>query len=311
MTRLRFAQISDIHISVLGDHHDMLSGRSAEFLAEIIADLNQIEDLDFVLFTGDIFDQADPTEFDQFRRIVGSLTKKYYVIPGNHDRRPTDRREGLTRREFARQFNPQFQARPETPEAQVGYWSITIKPGVQLIGLDSVIDEDWGGRIDSLQIEWLQSELITHADKLILLAVHHPFHRLSPIDDEPAWTNFVCDNGPEMLTLLDDYPQVKLVLTGHHHLTSADFLGRRLHLACPAISIYPCAYRLLRLNQQSDNSWQIEWQTVAATDPATIAEAREIMKEVWLDVGFGPDFVESYLRQVAGDPEDRQSSAIL
>jgi hypothetical protein len=38
-TNLHFAQISDIHISSLGDHHDMLSGRSADFLTDIFTEL--------------------------------------------------------------------------------------------------------------------------------------------------------------------------------------------------------------------------------------------------------------------------------
>ena len=311
MTHLHFAQISDIHISSSGDHHDMLSGRSAGFLADILADLNRIEDLDFVLITGDVGDTADHSEFDRFQQVIQVLKKPYYIIPGNHDRRPANRSEGLTRHQFAQQFNPQVGARPSTPEAQAGYWSLAVSPQVQLVGLDSIKDEDWGGIVDASQMEWLAGELDKLTDKLVIVAVHHPLHKLAPIDDDPYWHRFVCDSGPELLTLFDNYPQVKMVLTGHHHLTKVDRLGERLHLACPAIAIYPCAYRTFRLTQQSDGAWHVEWQTHSAINQATIAEARETMIGACQKVGFDNDFVQEHVAIAMGNEFDRNGTTLL
>lgn len=303
---LHFAQISDMHISSRGDYADILAGRAIDFLDEVFAGLNQLEALDFVLFTGDLFDTPSSQNMALFQDVIQMLRKPYYIIPGNHDRRNAADAEGLTRHEFAYLFNPQFKDRPTTSEAQVGYWSVMVKPDVQLIGLDSIRDADWGGIIDARQIDWLKGELESQADKFIILAVHHPFHPLAPIDHHPDWGNFVCDNGPEMLALLDQYPQVKLVLTGHHHQTKADLLSRRLHLACPALTVYPCAYRTLRLARLNNGGWQIKWQTHPATDEATIAGAQERMIKAWQKVGFALDFVETHARSAWGSEWDRQ-----
>jgi 3',5'-cyclic AMP phosphodiesterase CpdA len=308
---LHFAQISDIHISSVGDYEEMLSGHATGFLTTILAELNQQDDLDFVLLTGDLFNTPTEENVALFLQAIRTLRKPYYIIPGNHDRRNLDETEGLSRREFARRFNPQFQARPAAPEAQAGYWSITVKPEVQLIGLDSIRDEDWGGIIDAAQMDWLEEELKTHADKLIILAVHHPFHPLAPVDNHPDWRNFVCDNGPDMLALLDRYPQVKLVLTGHHHQTKTDLLGRRLHLACPALCVYPCAYRTLQVTPPDGNDWKIEWQTYSATNEAITTTARERMIRAWQGVGFDPDFVEVHARLAWGSERDRQGTVNL
>lgn len=311
MTDLHFAQISDIHISEAGDHDDLLSGRAATFLANICTDLNQIDTLDFVLFTGDLFDAASRTELEQFQTAIQSLQKPYYVIPGNHDRRSPDSDAGLTRHDFAQQFNPQIEARPDEPDAQVGYWSFEIRPDVQLIGLDSIKDDDWSGVIDGPQMEWLEAELITHADRLVIVAVHHPLHKLAPIDDLPGWHKFVCDNGGEMLALLDRHPQVKVVLTGHHHLTKVDDLGGRLHLACPAVAIYPCGYRSLRLHRRPGTQWQLDWQTHPATNEATIAEARHRMIAAWQTAEFEADFIDEHVSRAFGDETDRSGQATL
>jgi 3',5'-cyclic AMP phosphodiesterase CpdA len=311
MADLHFAQLSDIHISALGDHHDLLSGRSADFLADILAKLNQWEELDFVLITGDLFDLANEIEFQQFQEVIQTLNKPYYIIPGNHDRRPPGSSEGLTRHQFARHFNPQVAARPDAPNLQAGYWSIEVHPQIQLIGLDSIKDENWGGLVDAVQMDWLKDELARHEDKLVIVAVHHPLHPLAPIDDHPDWLNFVCDNGPHLLKLLDDTPHVKIVLTGHHHMSKVDRLGQRLHLAAPAIAIYPCAYRTFSLTRQVDQRWLFEWRTHPATDDATVTEARKVMAGAWQKVGFEPDFVEQHVLLAVGSKDDRNGSAIF
>ncbi len=310
-TNLHFAQISDIHISSLGDHHDLLSGQAAGFLMNICGELNRRDDLDFVLITGDLFDTASQQEFDRFQEAIKTLQKPYYVIPGNHDRRSPESDSGLTHRDFAQHFNPQIEVRPTSPAAQMGYWSINLNSKIQLIGLDSIKDDDWSGVVDAIQLEWLEDELKTHADKLIILAVHHPLHKLSPIDDLPRWYKFVCDNGGEIMALLDRYPQVKIVLTGHHHLSKADLLNNRLHLACPAVSIYPCAYRTLQLTQNSASTWTFTWQTHPATDEATINSARQCMTTAWAEVGFEADFIEEHVNLALGTAWDRQGQVTL
>src|SRR5688572_14669221 len=194
MTTLNFAQISDIHISALGDHHEMLSGQSAGFLADIVSRLNQREDLDFVLITGDLLDTAHPSELEQFEQAVQALKTPYYVIPGNHDRRELKQPTGLTRHQFAQRFNPQVATRPTEEIYQSAYWSINLTPEIQLIGLDSIRDTDWGGIVDEPQLAWLEEQLLAHADKLIMITVHHSLHGLAPIDDIPEWRYFVCDN---------------------------------------------------------------------------------------------------------------------
>jgi 3',5'-cyclic-AMP phosphodiesterase len=313
MTALHFAHLSDIHISALGDHHDMLSGHTAGFLADILAALNRVDDLDFVLITGDVLDTAHQTELDRFQQLIRTLTKPYYIVPGNHDRREPNDTTGLTRRDFARHFNPQFTDRPGAPEAQVGYWSAAVSPQVQLIGLDSPRDEDWGGVIDAAQLAWLENELAAQAAKLVILAIHHPFHTLAPIDHHPQWVNFVCDNGPDMLARLDRHPQVKLVLTGHHHQAKVDRLGTRLHIACPAMAVYPFAYRTFRLRQNEADGWSLAWQTHFITNESTRADARRRFLTEWQKApgDFTPDFVEAYARLALGRATDQAGQATL
>jgi 3',5'-cyclic AMP phosphodiesterase CpdA len=159
-------------------------------------------------------------------------------------------------------------------------------------------------------MEWLKAELAAHANKLILLAIHHPLHKVAPIDNHPDWGNFVCDNGPDILALLDQHPQVKVVLTGHHHLTRVNKLNQRLHIASPSICVYPCSYRTLRLNKP-EGQWQLEWQTHRATDEKTSAEAHRLMLTGWQGIGFEADFVKEMAAIAFGRNYDRSGTANL
>jgi 3',5'-cyclic AMP phosphodiesterase CpdA len=317
-----FAQLSDIHINhVSGDHHDVLGGQSAGWLTDIVAELNRQTELDFVLISGDLVDNALPSEFDQFSQIISQLTKPYFIIPGNHDRHPPDSGGdgdgmGLTRYQFAQRFNPQIAARPSDGQAQAGYWSIALNAQLQFIGLDSIRDADWGGVIDAPQLAWLEAELAEYYDKFVILMVHHPLHALTPLDNLERWRNFVCDNGAEVLALLDRHPQVKLVVTGHHHCTKADMLGARLHLACPAIGIYPCAYRTLRLTTpdsggEKGECWQVAWQTHAATDETALALSHHMMITAWQEAGFDEATIAEHVEIARGNDFDREGAAVL
>lgn len=42
-------------------------------LEAAVAHLNQVPDLDFVVFTGDLVDQADPESFEVFQEILAQL----------------------------------------------------------------------------------------------------------------------------------------------------------------------------------------------------------------------------------------------
>ena len=312
MSTVYFAQISDLHISELGDHHDLLAGQAIQFLTNAIEHLNQLKTLDFVLFTGDLFDTASDWELEQFQTSVGQLIHPYYVIPGNHDRREGEELPGLTRHDFARYFNPQIDQRPSHPDCQVGYWSREILPGTQLIGLDSIKDDDWGGMVDQTQFNWLRKELSRHADKTVLVAIHHPLHPLALIDNDPYYQRFVCDCASKILTLLDENPQVKLILTGHHHLSSVDNFGGRIHIAGPSLTIYPCAYRTIRLESTGESRQRISWRTHYALDDGMMAEARRRMVANWRsETRLAADVVADFVKRAWGSDFDKSGALTL
>jgi outer membrane protein assembly factor BamB/predicted phosphodiesterase len=74
----RFAFISDTHIG-------SPNGGAEEDLRRTVADINAMNDIAFVVITGDITELGTNAEITLAKKILDSLKVKYYIIPGNHD----------------------------------------------------------------------------------------------------------------------------------------------------------------------------------------------------------------------------------
>jgi outer membrane protein assembly factor BamB/predicted phosphodiesterase len=77
-TPFRFAFISDTHIG-------SPNGSSEEDLRRTVRDINDMDDIAFVVLTGDITELGTNVELALAKRILDSLDIPWYIIPGNHD----------------------------------------------------------------------------------------------------------------------------------------------------------------------------------------------------------------------------------
>jgi outer membrane protein assembly factor BamB/predicted phosphohydrolase len=73
---LRFAWLSDLHVGSSG---------AAHALEVAVNQLNQRDDIRFVLLSGDITEMGSTEELLTARQILGQLRHPYHIIPGNHD----------------------------------------------------------------------------------------------------------------------------------------------------------------------------------------------------------------------------------
>lgn len=74
----RFAFLSDTHIG-------SPNGSAEEDLRRSVRDINAMDDVAFVVLTGDITELGTNKELALARQILDSLDVPYYIIPGNHD----------------------------------------------------------------------------------------------------------------------------------------------------------------------------------------------------------------------------------
>src|SRR5688572_30591516 len=74
----RFAFISDTHIG-------SPNGAAEDDLRRTVRDINSMDDIVFVVLTGDITELGTNEELKLAKKILDSLDIPYYIIPGNHD----------------------------------------------------------------------------------------------------------------------------------------------------------------------------------------------------------------------------------
>lgn len=72
----RFAQITDTHIGGQTGEED---------LRKTVSDLNQQQDIDFVILSGDVTEFGSDEELKLAKRILEALKLPLYIVPGNHD----------------------------------------------------------------------------------------------------------------------------------------------------------------------------------------------------------------------------------
>ncbi|UCS95343.1 PQQ-binding-like beta-propeller repeat protein [Echinicola marina] len=74
----KFAFVTDTHIN---DANPIPS----EDLRLTVEDINSLEEIDFVLLTGDITEMGTDSEIEMAFDIISQLNVPFYIIPGNHD----------------------------------------------------------------------------------------------------------------------------------------------------------------------------------------------------------------------------------
>lgn len=192
---LRFIHATDTH--VIAPNTVLNNVRTADNLTRAVCAINKMEPPpDFVMVTGDL--TLDSTAgLDYFGQLMEPLRMPWLAIPGNHDK-PGG--EMATLHLFGRGGLPL-------------YYSFD-HAGCHIVALDgqpptgSLVD---GGFIPE-EIEWLNRDLQLAKGKETLVFVHqHPlFTRVKGRDDLVDW--------PELVKVLEGFPQVKWVFCGHAHV---------------------------------------------------------------------------------------------
>lgn len=174
----KYAWISDLHIGSPGADSD---------LRAVVENINNLNEIDFVVATGDISEKGLNSELELAKQILDGLNKKYYIIPGNHDTKWSE--SGCTK------FKD--------------LWGddkfVFDSKGIKHIGINSGIPwRGGGGHISVEDLDWLKSVLEnTPADAKIFLYVHHPLD--GDVDNWYKATNLLAGRS------------IKAVFVGHGH----------------------------------------------------------------------------------------------
>ena len=159
---------------------------------------------DVLIGSGDIAQLAEPATYRLFLHLVHEFFDgPILCVPGNHD-------IGATFRE-------------ELPTD-----TVDLK-GWHIVGIDTHVDDEVGGRVDEAQISSLTNE-ITQDSGLVLVVGHH-----APLEIGTPWLDVHCiEGGDELVEALVNDEQIRGYVFGHIHQEFDRTVGETRFLASPA-----------------------------------------------------------------------------
>jgi len=286
--KAKFAVITDTHMELYGKDGMKMGSASTQIVENTVKALNKIDDLDFVVVTGDLLLDGEPWNLDLMKAYLDELRVQYYVVCGNHDFAPAGQ---------AKQPKP---GKPSPPphvavsKATViwtfqghGYrgadawWSIDPMPGLHLIGLDSNVPVHWGGHLPLVETKWLDKDLYANQNKVNIVFCHHNFVPWSK-DDEfgGKFDKFQVDNAAEVRKIFEKYvPSIQIVLTGHRHIgLRQKKINGINYIVNPAAVSYPNQYTIYTVTPNS-LKYETRWVPV---DKEIIEKAKaNLLKAKW------------------------------
>jgi 3',5'-cyclic AMP phosphodiesterase CpdA len=203
------AQLTDPHIGA-----DWIAPDPATLLSAAAVAVGRVGP-DVVIVSGDLVENAEDAEYEQFQEALRPLDVPVHVLPGNHDDREA----------LHRHFGV-----PGEGGAPVQY-TVELGP-LRLLVLDSTVPGHEHGELDAARLQWLEAELAAAPERPALIAMHHPpLCTGAPAIDAIALRE---DGRRALGEVLERHPQVLKVLAGHVHRTVAGQNGGRPVLAIPS-----------------------------------------------------------------------------
>ncbi|MFQ5956681.1 MAG: metallophosphoesterase family protein [Candidatus Brocadiales bacterium] len=294
----KFAYVTDSHLSITGKNGAALKAESVKIFEDVLHQINSMKDLNFILFGGDNWDNTDKgtPDVDKFLDMVKDLKVPYLIQFGNREASPMPPGDPTDKKEFVRLF------RGHGFREGTFWWDVEVMPGVVVLGLDTSIRGHNDGAMPEEEIQWLKERLEGNGGKFIIVLTHHLFLPTWTPKEIPRWDkNYLIANSERVRPLIEGSRKVKLVLSGHHHVTKIDVINKLPYISSPATVQYPHAFRTFYVN---GNTAKLQFHQIRSRE--IISLGRELLiKEKAQE--YGPGGFEDVAAYCMGRPEDQDT----
>jgi 3',5'-cyclic-AMP phosphodiesterase len=267
--KFSFAHITDLHLEIGGTSTWQHREKSVPLFIDTLRQLGRLQKLKFVIFGGDQV-QAGPRDRDSlfvFQEWTKQLDLPYYILLGNMEVSPVPGASKLSKADYLLAWRGRGVG-PGRPS-----WSFEPEKGVRIIGLDVTVDGKPYGKADPEALAWLRNELeASRKARLITIVTHQLLSPTTQKDTMPEWSLWMVQNRIEVQELLEQYPNVRLVISGHHHVSRVETIGNITYVADPAIVTYPCAFRVFTVSRDG-----IHLKNIGLDETNMVNKARELL----------------------------------
>ncbi|MFF0457792.1 metallophosphoesterase [Nocardia africana] len=211
MNELTLVQLTDTHIRAAGEKlSDVVDTHQA-----LIDALDKLRTggrhLDALILSGDLTDNGSREAYRRLRDAVepvaAELGAQVLYVMGNHDERAA--------------FGEVLLDRPAgTVDVEIPHDRVMQVSGLRIIGMDTTTPSRHDGKLEPEQLAWLSDHLRRPADRGTLLVLHHP-----PLPSAIPVAEFLKLQNAEELAAVVEGSDVRMILSGHNHMTAAAALA--------------------------------------------------------------------------------------
>lgn len=259
----KFAQVSDVHYSTRNVNTTFkLTAESPKLLDDAVNQINEIPNLSFVMFTGDLIDKSFEQELQSVLPHVKNLKYPWYFVFGNHDPCVGGY---LTKKLYLEILNNNEDYFKYTKP----YYSFVPQKGYKVIVLDTIIDSriTSNGEIYPEQVEWLKGELEKSKKDIVLMFMHVPI-----IEPFPSEGHRLLNAG-EIQAIIESYKNPIAVFQGHYHASKITQHDNVLYVSSPALVSYPNAFRVINIkNEKKKVVFEIKQKDVGSENIRNLAK---------------------------------------
>jgi 3',5'-cyclic-AMP phosphodiesterase len=240
---LKFVQLSDVHFSTLGQNTTFkLTGDSPKLFDDAIGQINEMENVSFVMFTGDLIDKPFEKQLRAFLEHAQNIKYPWYFAFGNHDTCVGGYLTSELYRNIVKNSNANY-------TSDKNYYSFEPQKGYKVIVLDSIIRNriTANGEIQSEQLKWLDNELKASKDDIVLIFTH------VPIVEPFSSPNHRMNNANDVRAVIEKYKNPIAVFQGHYHASKIRQFDNVIYVNSPALVSYPDAFRVVTVTNHKNS----------------------------------------------------------
>jgi 3',5'-cyclic AMP phosphodiesterase CpdA len=268
--RFSFAHITDLHLDVKGESTWQYREKSIPLFIETLQQLVHLPKLNFVVFGGDQihYGPNDKESLSVFQQWTAHLNMPYYILLGNTEVSPINDVSKLKKEDYIGAWTGRGLRPGHTS------WAFDPVRDVRVIGFDVTVEGKPYGEAAPAELKWLKGDLKANkSKKLIIIFTHQLIMPTSPRDLSPEWSFWMVKNHARVRELIAKYPNVRLVVSGHHHASRIETVDRVTYVSDPAIVTYPCSFRAFSVTRDG-----IHLKNIGLDDEATVNRAKELLE---------------------------------
>ena len=228
---IKFVQITDAHLSADSEF-------TLKVLNSAVADINNQQNIAFVVFTGDNINTPNEKNLVTFTNIANKLKVPYYVVLGNHDVYKNHNMSKTQYYEIIRKESPlrRHQRTGNYKFKTNGFVFLTVDGAKEIIpGAVGYYRQD--------TLNWVDKTLSKNRRRSVVIFQHFPIEY--PQGAERRLKTHKTYKVEEYQNMLSKHNNVLAVLSGHLHVNGETMKDGVYHISTPSLLSTPNSYKII------------------------------------------------------------------